>query len=530
MIKIFGKAYLLLIGLSIAIAFSLVSFIVSYRLNKKIDEVRNIIGRGVFHQKSLVVTNEFQKLEANLRMMERVIRKVEEVDEPRNALPVFKASLPEDSMINRAWYYLIKKQDTVSGFLNHRGKQYVEQSLPPQIVQWTKSADRKSDQSFGLLSVKDSLHILLGEKIRLRQGQEAVFGIDINLKKLNHYFANVDPLGQAYFSIIDQEGRVLCDPDISEIGKVRTDLPKDSILSRVYQGRRLYSEIVKSKYLGIPVKQYYSLFPFRGQNWILIVSTPLQVFEEELLSIRKDTMLLGTLSILIILTIVVLAQRKWLREFQLREDVQRMSEKLKIKTQKLQLEAETREKENAVLQLKVLKDKMDPHFLFNSFGSLNALILRDPDLARQFVVKLSKVYRYILDTKTENLAYVKDELAFADQYYFLLKIRFREALSEIEVDVKPEHLFKHLPFMSVQGAIENAIKHNELSKQTPLRIKIQSVGNGILVTNNYQPRLQSVESTKQGQSYLRGIYEYFETDGYYAEEKDGVYYCFLPLV
>lgn len=528
--KIFGKAYLLLIGLSIAIAFSLISFIISFRLNHKMDEVRNIISRGVYHQKSQFVTGEFDKLNDNLKMIGRIIQRMDYMTDPKAAIPALQASLPEDSMINRVWYSLIQKNDTITHHLVHRKEKYEETIAFAPISDWIKQQPSSARSSFALITANDTLHMLIGERIKLSKDKEVFYGIDINLKKLNLYFSNVDPWGQAYFSIIDERGRFLCNPDITAIGQPGYKIAQDSALTGVLNDHNVHSEIVQSAYLNIPVKQYYAFFPFRDQHWILIVSTPISVFEEELNTIRKDTFLLGTLSILIIVSIVIIAQRKWQKEFELRENVERMSEKLKIKTQQLQLEAETREKENAILQLKVLKDKMDPHFLFNCFGSLNALIQRDPETARQFVVKLSKVYRYILDTKTENLSYVKDEIAFADQYYFLLKIRFREALREIEVDIKAEHLFRHLPFMSIQGAIENAIKHNEISKTKPMRISIQSFEEGILIINNFQPRQDEVDSTRQGTSYLKSIYSYFGNEGFYARREDNTYICYLPLL
>ena len=75
-------------------------------------------------------------------------------------------------------------------------------------------------------------------------------------------------------------------------------------------------------------------------------------------------------------------------------------------------------------ELALYKAQINPHFLFNSLNSLSALITTDPALAEEFVLKLSKVYRYVLEKRNETLASVKEELDFTRHYYFLQKIRF----------------------------------------------------------------------------------------------------------
>ena len=87
------------------------------------------------------------------------------------------------------------------------------------------------------------------------------------------------------------------------------------------------------------------------------------------------------------------------------------------------------------------------------------------------MLKLSKVYRYLLETRNESLSTVKEEIEFTRQYYFLQKIRFGEQL-DLSIDVRPDCLEAKVPSISLQMLVENAIKHNQVTLQNPLCIKI----------------------------------------------------------
>ncbi|MCW5910091.1 MAG: histidine kinase [Cyclobacteriaceae bacterium] len=95
------------------------------------------------------------------------------------------------------------------------------------------------------------------------------------------------------------------------------------------------------------------------------------------------------------------------------------------------------EKEKAQVQFDNLKNQLNPHFLFNALASLNSLILEDQHLASRFLQHLSKVYRYVLQHKEQNLVSLQTELDFIRNYIFLAETRFSKALS-IQVTVKPE--------------------------------------------------------------------------------------------
>jgi LytS/YehU family sensor histidine kinase len=129
------------------------------------------------------------------------------------------------------------------------------------------------------------------------------------------------------------------------------------------------------------------------------------------------------------------------------------------------------QKENLQSQFEVLKQQVNPHFLFNSLNVLTSLIKIDPDLAESFTERLSKVYRYVLENKEKDVVSLSTELEFLNAYLFLLEIRFMNKISiEIRID-KSYYDYQILP-IAIQLLIENAIKHNTFSKLDPLKIEI----------------------------------------------------------
>lgn len=159
-------------------------------------------------------------------------------------------------------------------------------------------------------------------------------------------------------------------------------------------------------------------------------------------------------------------------------------------------------------QFEVLQNQMSPHFLFNSLNTLTTLIAENQNTAIDFTQKLSDVYRYILQNKERELVPLADELAFARDYLFLLKMRYPDNLiAEFRVD-KTHHTTSIAP-LTIQMLIENAIKHNVVSKAHPLRIEIYvENGHSIVVKNNLQQKNVIEKSTKTGLINIQKRYEY----------------------
>lgn len=180
--------------------------------------------------------------------------------------------------------------------------------------------------------------------------------------------------------------------------------------------------------------------------------------------------------------------------FKLEEEVkERTQELIRANTQLLKLQ-----KENLQSQFEVLKQQVNPHFLFNSLNVLSSLIKIDPDLAELFTEKLSKVYRYVLENKEKDLVTLNTELDFLTAYLFLIDIRFS---GKIVVNIKIDK--KYLEYLilpiAVQMIIENAIKHNTYSKAQPLKIEIfVDKKHQLNIINNLRARETKLISTGVG--------------------------------
>jgi len=150
----------------------------------------------------------------------------------------------------------------------------------------------------------------------------------------------------------------------------------------------------------------------------------------------------------------------------------------------------------ASAQFESLKNQLDPHFLFNSLNVLSSLIEENPENAQKFTTSLSKVYRYVLEQRDKELVTVQEELAFAKTYMNLLKMRFENSISfELpnveEIASSQEQVAmteaKVVP-LSLQLLLENCIKHNVVSEQKPLHIKIYIENNELIIENNKQKK------------------------------------------
>ncbi|MFP4470468.1 MAG: sensor histidine kinase [Bacteroidales bacterium] len=134
----------------------------------------------------------------------------------------------------------------------------------------------------------------------------------------------------------------------------------------------------------------------------------------------------------------------------------------------------------------VLRNQINPHFLFNSFNVLSDLVYEDQDAAVEFIQKLSNLYRYVLDSREKEVVPLGEELQFVDSYLSLLKTRFENKLI-IEIDAFARSDDYIVP-VSIQMLIENAVKHNELSDAFPLTISIGRTENHIVVKNSLRKK------------------------------------------
>jgi two-component system LytT family sensor kinase len=187
------------------------------------------------------------------------------------------------------------------------------------------------------------------------------------------------------------------------------------------------------------------------------------------------------------------------------------------------------EKEKALVQYDNLKNQLNPHFLFNSLSSLNSLIFENPQLASDFLQQLSKVYRYVLENKDKNLVTLGTEMDFVNHYVHLLKTRFDGAFNVV-FEVSEEAKEKQIVPVTLQVLFENAVKHNITSKASPLRIRVYSNGNYLVVENNLQKKQIIETSNGQGIANLKNLYHFISTAPVMVAQTEDVFAVKVPLV
>ena len=185
------------------------------------------------------------------------------------------------------------------------------------------------------------------------------------------------------------------------------------------------------------------------------------------------------------------------------------------------------EKEKAQYQLMTLKNQVNPHFLFNSLNTLASLAYTDANKTNFFAKKLSSVYRYFLTTSEKPSVTLAEEMTFVETYFQLEKIRFGESL-QLRIRIPAEAQGKSVIPTSIQMLVENAIKHNINTEQSPLVIEITSSGNTITVSNNYQPR-QNVKSNRMGLRNLRQQY-FLKGKAIHIEQSESTFAVTLQFI
>jgi sensor histidine kinase YesM len=189
--------------------------------------------------------------------------------------------------------------------------------------------------------------------------------------------------------------------------------------------------------------------------------------------------------------------------------------------------AERLEREKTLVQYDNLKNQLNPHFLFNSLASLNSLISENKEQASQFLQQLSKVYRYLLENK--EVVSIRKELEFLRNYVSLLKTRFGNAL-DINIDIKEQEMNYQVVPATLQNLLENALKHNVISSDKPLKIRIYLENEYLCVDNSLQRKSIVDSSNKQGLMNLKNLYRYLDSKEVIIFESEERFSVKVPIL
>lgn len=193
------------------------------------------------------------------------------------------------------------------------------------------------------------------------------------------------------------------------------------------------------------------------------------------------------------------------------------------------LNVEIGKKNKARYQYIQLKNQLNPHFLFNSLNVLDYLIFEDQKRASEFVRKLSSVYRYLLKNEELKAVSFAQEIDFVIQYYDLLKERFSDGLF-LNIEIPVECYNYHIIPGGMQMLVENAVKHNKICVEEPLNINIYIEDNFIVVKNNLQLRLTTIESAGFGLKSIKSQYLYLYKKDIKVESGKNYFKVSLPII
>ena len=177
-----------------------------------------------------------------------------------------------------------------------------------------------------------------------------------------------------------------------------------------------------------------------------------------------------------------------------------------------------------------LQQKVNPHFLFNCFNTLSSLISEDKQMAGKFLNELSKVYRYLLQNNEDGMSTVENEMKFIQSYFQLISTRYGDGVRlTLQIDKKYYPYF--VPSLSLQLLVENAVKHNIISKHSPLTIEIFTTeGKQLVVNNNLNRKTLTEKSTRIGLQNIESKYKLINQEGFQVVNDKKNFMVVLPIL
>jgi len=186
------------------------------------------------------------------------------------------------------------------------------------------------------------------------------------------------------------------------------------------------------------------------------------------------------------------------------------------------------QKEKIASQFETLKSQINPHFLFNSFNTLIAVIEEDPKSAVVYVEKLSDFYRTMMLYRDKEVIAIQEEVELVKNYSYLLEQRFGKNFQlDIDINGAPYYIAP----LTLQMLVENAVKHNVISKLKPLKVYIHlEKDQYIIIENNIQKKIYPEKSTKFGLQSISKRYELLSTIGVKVEEGKDTFKVSIPVI
>lgn len=198
--------------------------------------------------------------------------------------------------------------------------------------------------------------------------------------------------------------------------------------------------------------------------------------------------------------------------------------------QRIEIKNAQLKNENLTTRYSALVSQISPHFLFNSLNSLSILVREKlNEKALTYIDRLSHVFRYVIQNGQNTLSTVADELQFIDSYRYLLEVRYADKLF-FEIDIDPAYMERQMPSLALQPLIENAVKHNAITRSKPLTISIFTKDGKIVVSNPIIPKIEAELSTGIGLKNLSTRWQMITGHDIEVIRTDDSFEVHLPLL
>jgi sensor histidine kinase YesM len=192
------------------------------------------------------------------------------------------------------------------------------------------------------------------------------------------------------------------------------------------------------------------------------------------------------------------------------------------------LRTQALEKANLEAQYDTLRNQVNPHFLFNSLNTL-LMLVNDNPVASKYVESISEIMRYMLQSQDKEAVLLRDELKIARDYVFIQQSRFGDKL-QVEFDVPEKYYHFAIAPLALQMLLENAIKHNVVSKDDPLQVKVYTRENlYVVIENTVKAKIDKDPSTGVGLDNIRNRYLHLTGKDIVVKQENGKFVVMLPL-
>ncbi|MGV8830150.1 MAG: sensor histidine kinase [Breznakibacter sp.] len=347
-------------------------------------------------------------------------------------------------------------------------------------------------------------------------------GILVDLHQLHQHFIRNNIYTSIYQVVINQNQQCIYHPDIALVGK-HYPLPDGFIVDGHFNPKLFDSlHVTQSDYLQLPVFNEYNQLLFMGQAWIVMSISPGFEVNDMIAEQERNMILLFLLFLFLLIGIMVFGIMRWKREFLLRASYEQ--EHLN-----LQLKHEKQKSETISIKLELLRSGLNSHFMFNSLGTVKALLSKQDEKARSMLSDLSQLYRYQLRIEGEPMVTLQEELNFTQTYVDVINLRMNSSII-METNNLGEYLdYKVLP-VSLQVLVENCIKHNVASEFHPLVISIEVRDGHIVVDNELRPKVAVVETSGKGLQNLNARYLLLTQKACTFKKENGRYIATMPII